>query len=137
MAFDPPILEGIVLGCLASIWAFIIYMFSGDPSDRKIFCLFSIGASVACVVLFSQVPDWRLIWIRWSQQDFCALPGHSALRYRFIDAAAFAFLSPVFAYLGFRLARSFIAKVMAMCLLLVCAIVVALVIQGFFWHTDW
>jgi hypothetical protein len=142
---DPAIVIATFLGTMALVWASFIHMslrssaVNGGFSAKKkrTFCLVSIGASIGCILLFAQVPDWRLIWIRWNRLDFCALPGHSALREPFILAAVFAFLSPQFAYLGFRLADRMVLKITSLFLLLLGAFIVGLVIQGLFWPTDW
>jgi hypothetical protein len=145
MGIDPTIIVAAILGGLASAWAIRVHMLSRsmavggghDDARTKTFCLLSAGASVACLLLFSLVPDWRLIWIRWNRHDFCSLPGHSALRGSFILAASFAFLSPTFAYLAFRLAQRIMIKVLLLCLLLLSVFIVVLVVQGLFWPTDW
>ncbi len=108
-----------------------------QEKKRLTFWRLSVTASLACLIIFLKVPDWRLIWLRWNRHDFCALPGHSALRWGFARMAFFAFVSPVFAYLGFRLARGMSSNIISLILFFVEVLLVLLVIHGLFWPTDW
>src|SRR5262245_59045369 len=131
----------ILLGCLVSTWAVYVYAAfrhgSVNQWKRLNLWLVSFAACLACLFLFSQVRAWELIWIRWSRHDFCALPGHSALRWIFIEGAPFAFVSPALAYLALRLARTIISKGLSFILLFTSVLLVAGVIHGLFWPTDW
>jgi hypothetical protein len=146
MELDPLLSNAFVLGGLAAAWAIIVYVLSrilpatGEPyyRVRLLLSVISLVTSCVCLFLILRIPDWRLMWIRWTERDdYCALPGHAALYWFFIDGARFAFAAPVFAYIAFRLADSAWFKAFSLISLVAATIVLALTIHGLHRSTFW
>jgi len=77
------------------------------------------------------------MWIRWQRQDFCALPGHAALYWRFIDVTPVAFSAPVLAYIALRLARTPRSKMFSIMVFNSSLLVLFLAIHGLYWSKFW
>ena len=145
MELDPLLSNALVVGGLTAAWAITVCVLSriikptSEPAKQVLLFLsvISLVASCVCLFLILRIPDWRLIWIRWSESDYCSLPGHAALYWFFIDGARFAFAAPVLAYLAFRLAGSGWLKVCSLISLVVAAIVLALTIHGLHRSSFW
>jgi hypothetical protein len=140
MGLDPIISGAICCGTVVLLWAIVIYILfrNGTLSGKRLpFLYLSIAASLICLFIFLQVPDWRLMWIRWRRHDFCALPGHAALYWDFIETAKFAFLAPVFAYLAVRLALTRRSLVFSSILFSISLVVLLLALHGLYFSSFW
>jgi hypothetical protein len=135
----------ICLGTLTAAWAVLVHILSRsgalridrNESRRIQFGFYSLTASAVCLFVFLQVPDWRLMWVRWQHHDFCALPGHAALYWIFVRDAPFAFFAPVFAYIASRLATTLGSKILCLIILGASINVLALAIHGLYWSRFW
>jgi hypothetical protein len=133
-----PVDLAIFLGAATATSATMIHilyrmgMLAGESKKflRLILCCQSGSASTACLYIFLQVPDWRLLRDRWLCGDFCALPEHAALSWWFIAVAPWAFAAPIFALISLRLACTVWSSIFAWLLFLASLIVLSLTIHG-------